>query len=244
MADQSYIGKGKIYLGPYADNAKRRPVGNASALTLNITEEKKELLDFTAAGGGKANIVNRITAVELGMTLHDISPENLAVAAFGAASAVTAGGVTGEAHTAYKGGLVRLDFIPDPAQTLTVTGSGGTPTYVDGTDYVRVNAGIEILDGGSITDGLAIEVDYTKKAGNVVEALTQSGQEFKLTFAGLNEAQSGKEVVVDIHRVKFSPLQSLGLIADEFAGLELAGEALSDAAQTSGSKFFKVEMVD
>ncbi len=244
MADRSYIGKGKVYLGPYGGGGALVSVGNCSRLELSIDEEKKELLDFTSAGGGKANVVSRITGVTVGMTLHDISPENLAKALRGTSSAVTAAAVTNEAHTAYKGGLVVFDNLPDPAQPVTVTGAGGTPTYTEGTDYVRTRTGIEVLAGGGIADGSTIEVDYTKAASDVVEALTQAGAEFTLVFDGLNEAQGGKAVSVRLHRVKFSPAQGLGFIADEFAGLELTGEVLKDESITGSglSQYLQVTL--
>jgi hypothetical protein len=181
------------------------------------------------------------------MTLHDIDADNLAVAAFGAASAVTAAEVTAESHAkGYIGGLLRTAFAIDTAETVTVTGTGGTPTFTLNTHFSVTPAGIIILAAPSPwTDGSAVLITYDKDAGSVVQALTTTAQEYKLTFVGLNEAQSGKPVIVDLHRVKFGPLGELGLIGDEFAGLELSGEALSDTAITTAglSKFFKVEIV-
>ena len=50
-ATRSYIGKGKIYAGLRSGGAMR-PIGNVSKISLAISEEKKELKDFTSAGGG------------------------------------------------------------------------------------------------------------------------------------------------------------------------------------------------
>ena len=233
MADLSYIGKGKVYLGPYGGGGALVSVGNCSRLELSIDEEKKELLDFTSAGGGKANVVSRITGVTVGMTLHDISGDNLAKALRGTSTAVASASVVDESHTAYIGGLVAFNSLPDPSQPVVVTDSSGATTYTEGTDYVRTRTGIEILSGGSITDGQTILVDYTKAAASVVEALVNAGAEFVLVFDGLNEAQSGKAVSVRVHRLKFSPAQGLGFIGDEFAGLEISGEALKDESITT-----------
>lgn len=50
---------------------------------------------------------------------------------------------------------------------LTVDGTGGTPTYTVTDDYILVNAvtgEIKIVDGGAITTGLALELNYTSAA--------------------------------------------------------------------------------
>ena len=45
------------------------------------------------------------------------------------------------------------------------------------------------------------------------------------------------------HRSFFhSPASAFGLIGDEFAGLEVSAEVLSDSMQTSGSKYFDVRI--
>lgn len=57
------------------------------------------------------------------MTMTNISPENIALAIRGSVSAITAGTVTDETHTAYTGGLVQFKFIPDREQTITIKNS-------------------------------------------------------------------------------------------------------------------------
>jgi hypothetical protein len=122
----------------------------------------------------------------------------------------------------------------------------GDVTYVANTDYVVKRSGILILDAGAIANAQTIHVDYTKKAGNVVQALTDSAKEWKLYFDGLNEAQSGKAVAITIHRFKFGPPRGIGFIADDFAGMETTGDALADTAISGAglSQYFLAEMVN
>lgn len=228
MADKSFIGKGKLHLKVKGAADGLRPIGNVSVFQFTANEEKKELQDFQSAGGGVANTLRRITGVEGSITLHDYSVENLALALFGSTSQVTAEAVSDEALTAYDDKLSRTEFVIDTDQTVTVTGTGGTPTYVEGTDYTVSPAGITQISGGSIGDGTAIEVSYTKKAVDVLQALTDSGQEYQVVLDGLNEAQSGKAVVIDVHRMKFSPGQNLDVIGDDFGGIELTADVLKD----------------
>lgn len=246
IADASYIGKGEIFIGPYAGGAAMVSVGNCSELTFNHGTEKKSLADFTSAGGGTANSLERITEVTLAIKAHDVNAANLALGALGDTSAVSAGAVTNEPHEGYKNGLVPFDFVPDTGASITVTNVAGTTTYVEGTDYVVNGAGIYILPGGTIADATPgtpnLHVDYTKKAVSVVEAMVATAQEYKLVFVGLNEAQSGKQVVVTVHRFKPGAAQNIAYLGDDYASLDLPGEALSDSAIAGAglSKFYKV----
>lgn len=74
MTDYSYIGVGKLHLRVAGASAPLAFVGNCSALNFAVTEETKELKDYTQAGGGTYNEVRRVEAVECQMTLHDLSP--------------------------------------------------------------------------------------------------------------------------------------------------------------------------
>jgi hypothetical protein len=62
-------------------------------------------------------------------------------------------------------------------------------------------------------------------------------------FAGLNEAQSGKQAIVTVHRFKPGAAQNVAYLGDDYASLDLPGEALSDALITGAglSKFYKVQ---
>lgn len=244
MADYSYLGSGKVYLREVGAAAGRIEVGNCSALAFAVAEETKEKKDYTQPGGGTYNEVRRISSVEMQLTMDELSPQNLARALYGSTAAVTSAAVTDESHTAYKGAFIKLNNVPASTPAPVVTGPGGTPTYVAGTDYEVRPGGIFILASGAITDGATILVDYTKAAADVVEALVNSGKEYELVFAGLNEARSGKAVIVTAHRVKIGAAQNIGLIGDEYAQIEVSGKLLKDTTKTGGvSQYFKVELV-
>ena len=247
MADQSYIGKGRIYMGPYDQSTGANlALGNCSKLELSIEQETKDLLDYTQAGGGKANSLSRITAVKANITIHDINGENLAKALYGSNTAVTTlTAITDESHASVQlsatgAGFFTTNRLINTAVAPVVKVLASVKTA--GTDYIARATGIEVLAGGSIADGDTVLVSYTPVAEDQVEALVNSGVEWKLFFDGLNEARSSKPVHVLLHRVKFAPTSSFGLIGDEFAGLEVSAEVLSDSMQTTGSKFFDVRI--
>jgi hypothetical protein len=302
MADYSYIGSGKVYLREIGAASGLIEVGNCSALSFAVTEETKELKDYTNAGGGTYNEVRRISAVEMSMTMHDLSAENLARVLYGAATDVASGAVPDEEHTGYKGALLPVNNIASavtsveakegasaatranttpyalnayvvPATpngfyykaTANGTSGGSIPTYpttvgatvVDGTvtwtcmgkvilvadtDYTVVPGGVLIAAGADMTDGEVMMITYTKASADAVEALVNSGKEYEMVFAGLNEARSGKETMVTAHRVKVGAAQNIGLIGDDYAALEVSGKLLKDTTKngTSVSQYFRV----
>jgi hypothetical protein len=238
--EESYIGVGKVWAGK--KGKAKVHVGNVEKLDLSVEEDTKKLMDKTAQGGGVRNRVSTITGVTVDMTWTDFYPDNLAIAVFGNAATVAAGTVTDEPHTAFTGGLIRLAHIN--ATSVVVKSGDGATTYVVGSDYTLSAAGIVPLsaaDGGAIPDDSPVKVSYSHPAQSVVEAITESGAELEVTFDGMNEAQSGKPVVVDIHRLRMSPGKGLSLIGSDFAKLEMKGEALSDATKGVGkSRYFVV----
>lgn len=82
MANYAYMGKGIVKLTPEGGGTAR-DIGNVSALSFNVNENIIKLPNYRTAGGGTYAQVNRIESVEFTATLHDLSPENLAMALFG-----------------------------------------------------------------------------------------------------------------------------------------------------------------
>lgn len=306
MEDYSYIGVGKISLRIRGAAAGLIPVGNCSALSFAVNEGVKELKDFTTAGGGTWNETRRIESVETSMTMHDLSPANLARALRGATNALASAVVSNEQLTVYAGAFLKTAKPIDLDATITVEAQGGLaavawtattakalgaygkptvanlyyykvttagttgaaqPTWpttvgatvVDGTvtwtcmglivltaaEYSATAGGIYLAAGAAVTNGEILEVDYTSSASNVIEALVNSGEEYELVFDGLNEARSGKAVIVEIYRQKFGAAQSLSLIGEDYAALELTGKQLKDLTKTGTgiSQYFKATEV-
>lgn len=238
--DYSYLGSGQVYMRDRSlVDGGLLPVGNISALALAVNENVIELRDHTRPGGGTRNEVRRIESVELSATMHDLSPANFARATYGLTEAVAAGSVTSEIVTARTGALVRLAHA-SPTDVVVVDESTGATTYVAGTDYEVRPGGIFILEGGAITDGEGLDVAYEHGAEDLVQALVRAGVEFEIHFEGLNEARSGKAVLVDIWRCRLGAAQNIGLIGDEFAALEVTGRLLADGSKGAGeSAYFR-----
>jgi hypothetical protein len=245
MMDTSYypyLGSGKIYARVAGTATGRMELGNASKLELAVKEDKQKLKDYTKPGGGTYASVTRVDSVTLNMTLHDLNKTNVARAVFGSEAVVTGAAVLDEVLVAYKGAMCPLAH---PAPTaVVVTNTAGTTTYVADTDYEVRPGGLFIPSTSAITDGQSLKVDYSFETYNKVEALTTGAQTLELFFEGLNEANSGKPVLVDVWRAQLSPTKALALLGEKFADLEVEAEVLKDSSKTGAgiSQYFRARL--
>ncbi len=243
--DYSYIGSGRILARIRGSAAPFRELGNCSALSLGVEQETKRLRDFRSPGGGTYNQVDRITGVTLNVTAHDLSPDNVALALYGTTAAVAGATITDEEVAAYVGGYA---LLASQAASITAVKDAATGliTYDVDDDFVFQHGGLYLPVGSAIDDPVDtetpnIKVTYETVAGDLVQALAGSAEELELQFLGLNEADSGSPVTVTIYRGKFAAAQSLALIGDDYAALEMSGAVLADASKTGNlSQYFTV----
>ena len=211
---------GQVYARPYGSAAAPMPIGNVLELALEHKEQVIKQPDMSRLGGGTHAEVRRIEEVTVKMKLADINVVNLARATMGTLQAVAMGTVADEAHVATLGGLVRLAHIQPTAVVLK---KGVTVVAAAGNYEVRPE-GIYILP--TATD------------------LTTKAVELELTFGGLNEADEGKAVLVEIWRASQGVTKSLALIQDKLGALDVEGTVLMDPTKVGVgiSKYYKTSM--
>ena len=73
--------------------------------------------------------------------------------------------------------------------------------------------------------------------------MTSLSTEKYMRFEGLNTADGGNPVVVEVFRFIVDPLKELALIGDGIGQFVLDGNVLADSLQVTGSKFFKVTLL-
>lgn len=251
--NRSFIGGGKIYIRELISGVAKPlyPFGNADSFSFAIGEDKKTQRNFQQPGGGNIASQSAITDVTATINALSFQPGTLATALRSLVTTVASVAVAAEPAKAFKDAFIKLAKMPDSAQTITVTGVGGTPVYVVNTDYVVERGGLFIPEGSNITTadtnnvGVDALVTYTSLATFKIEAMTQASVEYQLVFDGFNDADNGKPVGVVCHKIKFSPTQALDLISEDFGALPITFEILADDSITAGgeSKFFSVEMV-
>ena len=247
MADLrgAYLGVGRLYLEDLDEPKGLIFIGNCNSLTYEATPQDIEEQDYTTPGGGLDASVQRITAVNVNYNARHFKAANMARALYGDHSASVAGTVTGEEHKAWPGALIKLDK-PGATSIVVTPSAGGTALVLD-TDYVITSAGnVMFLEGGAVTAaGMDVDVDYSYPAHVTIQALVKSGKRFRMVFEGLNEARSGKPVVIEVFRVNHSPA-TLGFIGDEFQGMEFTAKCEKDQSKfgTGLSQYLVIQDVD
>ncbi|WP_257287971.1 MULTISPECIES: hypothetical protein [unclassified Endozoicomonas] len=227
--DRSFIGAGSIHIQPYDKSAPLLPIGNVSEFNFSFEEDRKELKNYLG-GGGNRNVISRVSGITANLVAHDFTANIISLALRGSVTEAAITPVTDEAQETYgvAGELIPFGNLPDLDQTITVKDSLDT-ILVEGDDYQLMKSGIQVIEGGGIDDQ-GIKVSYTPLKANMVQALVESGREFTLFMEGLNDAQEGLPFNIRVHRVKFSPVQNLGFISDDFASIPLQVDVLADSS--------------
>lgn len=247
MADLrgAYLGSGKMSVEDLDDPKGLIFVGNVSALTYEAQTQEIEDQDYTTPGGGMDASVVRVTGMNINYTAKHFKKANIARALYGSAVDVAAGTVTGEPHKAFPGSMVKLAY--PGATDVVVTPAGGGAAWVLDTDYTLSPAGYPVFtEGGAAAAGdIDVEVSYSYAKHATIQALVQSGKRFRVVFEGLNEARSGKPMVIEAYRVNHSPA-SLSVIGDEFQGMDFSAKIEKDATKvgTGISQFLMIQDVE
>ena len=241
--DRSFIGAGSIHIQPYDKSAPLLAVGNVSEFTFSFEEDRKELKNYLG-GGGNRNVISRVSGITASVVAHDFTASNISLALRGNVTAASTTAVTDEELVSHgvAGELIPFNRLPDQSQTITVKDSLDT-ILVKGDDYELAKSGIKVLAEGGIDDQ-GIKVSYTPIKANMVQALVESGREFVLFMEGLNDAQEGLPFNIRVHRVKFSPVQNLGFISDDFASIPLQLDVLADTTISGNglSSFMQIDL--
>lgn len=238
------IVQGEAYLHDVGVNAGE-PLGNSSKMTVAATFDKIVLENYRG-GGGNDDVFYQFKEGSITLEARHVTLDMLKIALGAEAESVAAGAVTDETHTVVAlGKLIALDNLQDMDEALVV--SSGATTYVEGTHYRRVTAGIIplVVQSGGIAAAAELTFEYTIHPHQVMQALVKSITEKGLLFDGVNQ-RNGSQWRGDFFRVGWSPCESYELISKEFMSFTLKGEILAyDGITTPGaSKFYKMLIGD
>lgn len=151
-------------------------MGDTPGFSLNVSTEKVEIDGSDTPVAEKVLTITKSVTRAGSVACRNFNDANQALFVMGVVETVTqtATPVTDEAHTVDQGKYYQLGrSTSNPTgvrnvSSVAVTGTGGTPSYTETTDYVvhAEEGRIYIVEGGGISDGTAIEVDYTPAANS------------------------------------------------------------------------------
>ncbi|MEN5179200.1 hypothetical protein ABE501_05385 [Comamonas testosteroni] len=155
------------------------------------------------------------------------------------ASVATATTLTASGNYTVTPAGVQIDAAaPDVANGSTLyvsyTYQASGPQVPAAGNYEVRPAGIFILPTATgLADDDEILVDYEFADYAIIEALTAKPKELELIFEGLNEADSGKPVVVNIWRASQGVASSLALLQEKgFINMKVTGSIMQDPTKT------------
>lgn len=237
---------GQLYARVYGATALHMPIGNVLELGLEHSEDVQTQEDMTALGGGTHAEVRRVKEVKMKAKIADLNVVNMARSVLGTVEAIGAGTVTDEPHTATLGGLLPLAHISPTAFTLKKGPTAGAATEVAmaGNYEVRPEGVLLLPEAVGVTAADKLWASYSYGAYAAIEALTTKAIELELLFGGLNEADGGKPVVVDIWRASQGVTKNLALIGKGFNALDVEGTVLMDPRKTGAgiSRYYRTRM--
>lgn len=238
---------GQVYARPYGSSASPVPIGNVLELSLEHDEEVVKQDDMTRLGGGVHAEVRRIKEVTVKMKIADLNAVNFTRAVLGTAAAVASGTATDEPHTvANLGGLIRLTHINPTAVTVKkgADAASATPVTAEGNYEVRPEGVLVLPEAPGIATADKLWVSYTYGDYATIEAITTKAVELELTFGGLNEADGGKPVLVEIWRASQGVTKQLALLDKGFGALDVEGSVLMDPTKTGVgvSRYYRTSM--
>lgn len=239
-----YSGQGRVIIGERDANGKLTAawqVGNCTALEIQVAVEKIEHKESMTGDRAVDKVLITEKNATFNVTMESLDLRNLALAFWGSVMENATGTVTGQTRTVKRGEVVTLDHVGVADLTIT-TGSTPTPLPAAEYEFDPVFGTIYIAaDAASVPEGTGVEitVGYKYASSETLHALTQATQpERFVRFEGLNTLD-GSAVLVEIPRAAFEPLQSLPLINEEFANVQMNGNILQDTKITTGSKYYR-----
>jgi len=251
----AYLPKAKIYVATYGGgstfedrmSAVGRYLENTSRFEVSFAEEEKKLADYTSPGGGTDASMKRITDVTGAIDPRHFTPENLALALWGTASAKTATPIVAESgfKIVPKGFLATKRIIDTSVTPIVKKGA----TTILSADIAAISpSGILIastLTTVGVTSGDAVTIDYTPKASHSIEAVVSSAPEVSILAEGINEVD-GKYTVIKIWKAKLGVAQNVPFIADDYATLALSITIQKDETIVGAglSQYLRIETQD
>lgn len=226
-APSNYVGK--FYVAPFGSGGNLVPIGNVLEASTEQSESVEKQEDMTTLGGGSHAETRRVTGVKFKAKLADLNIVNWARSVLGTVSPEDAGAVADKPAVIKRGALIPLPHVNVSNLVL----KKGAAAVASAGNYDLLPEGIWVrADAAGLADNDPVTYSYDYADQVVIEALTAKAPELQIRFAGLNEADSGRPVLMDLWRVSQGVTKQLTLIKKGFGALDIEGEVLQDPTKT------------
>lgn len=238
----------KVFKGVGVMHAKRLGVADAPLRDLGDVDVAKVAnrsnqmawKQHRKPGGGNLATLDTLDGITLDVQMQEWEPENQAMVLQGKIVDLPPETVTGEPIVLQPGGLT-LTAFPGPKSITLTKASDSTPIALSA--VIVSAAGLTVpKDSAVITAPTPATIAYTSTQATRIEPLVEAGAEYYLVLDGVNEAESGRPVIVEFWRWKAPPAEELALIDGENPGKLLSkGEVLADPTRPAGeSPFWRI----
>ncbi|CDM42386.1 hypothetical protein [Ectopseudomonas oleovorans] len=242
MAQQEtyYYGQGKLKLAIIAANGTLGPwrwVGDVSALSGAMQEETVSHDESYSGKKVKVREFGIRPQLTMSATLHSLDTENLAMYSQGTASSTAAGTASGEAlPTGLQAGDEVVLANPGVSD-LVITDSSGTPATLDEEHYLLDPAfgNLQIVSlptSPAPTQPFIAAYEYAARK-QVTLLSAASRPNVALRYEGINLAEGGAPVIMELYKLSPGLLQELSMITDgnTVAGMPVSFSALLDTSK-------------
>lgn len=233
MSSRGFLGAGDLYIARYnpvtaAFDAFAGPY-EATKFEIKPNVDLKDLQSRSRGGYGQLlETVPIPKPTEFTLEMPEVNRESMSSALLGTDTSINqaTGTLTDVPVTAQLGRWSEIGVMNIQQTGFAVKNTGGTVTYVLGTDYtVNWRLGwIQPLVGGAITDGQALKVSGTTGAltGYKIAGSTQTQIRAKLRLDGINFADQ-LPVIVDVHEAVIASNTAFDFLQNDFAKVSLPG---------------------
>ncbi len=208
-------------------------LGSLTDISFAHTFTEVEIKETQTGNGLTAASFITDKEVEVTLTFKSFSAKNLELLSLGN-STLNAAAVakTGSQTIGEQGKYYRIGDLIDSSNTAPVfTGTGGTPTYVEGTDYQYDDGGyFFVVEGGAITASSEVEYTYDTPEYNDIQAFQNNVLNKFMSFDAVNKL-TGEHVLVEVAKLAINPSDAIPFLSPDAEGTAtLTGKALISTA--------------
>lgn len=236
MTEEYYYGQGKVEIAEINAGVVGEFVwiGDVSSLSGALSEES--FAHSESYSGDKAEVRKLFLGKtwEWSATMLQLDTENIARFTQGTITSVNTGTATAEDLGTIAAGD-SIDLAHVNVSSLVITDSAGSPATIAASHYEYDEFGTVVFKTlpTSPAPTMPLKAAYSYGASEQVAFLNAPRKNYALRYKGVNLAEEGQKVLVELYKVAPGLLQTLALITD---GNQLASAPITMTALKDTSK--------